>query len=199
MILKNTKDALDAHYSAYHSAVSLSNAFMLAGTGSDQFLRENLDWLAKASNWSKFTATAALGVLHRGSLTEGLDILRPYLPPENNAPSSSVYSEGGSLFALGLIHTNHGEPILELLTKTLRTNTAEVVQHGAALGLGAAGMATENEEVYEELRTVLFSDSAVSGEAAGYAMGLVYLGTGSAQATEEMLQYAQETLSLIHI
>ena len=193
MILKNTKDALDAHYSAYHSAVSLSNAFMLAGTGSDQFLRENLDWLAKASNWSKFTATAALGVLHRGSLTEGLDILRPYLPPENNAPSSSVYSEGGSLFALGLIHTNHGEPILELLTKTLRTNTAEVVQHGAALGLGAAGMATENEEVYEELRTVLFSDSAVSGEAAGYAMGLVYLGTGSAQATEEMLQYAQET------
>ena len=54
-------------------------------------------------------------------------------------------------------------------------------------------MATENEEVYEELRTVLFSDSAVSGEAAGYAMGLVYLGTGSAQATEEMLQYAQET------
>lgn len=193
MILKGTKDALDAHYSAYHSAVSLSNAFMHAGTGSDQFLRENLEWLAKASNWSKFTATAALGVLHRGSLEEGLTILRPYLPPENGAPSSSVYSEGGSLFALGLIHANHGAPVLDLLTNTLRTNTAEVVQHGAALGLGAAGMATENEEVYEELRTVLFSDSAVSGEAAGYGMGLVYLGTGSEQATEEMLQYAQET------
>ncbi|CCU98339.1 unnamed protein product [Malassezia sympodialis ATCC 42132] len=193
MILKGTKDALDAHYSAYHSAVSLSNAFMHAGTGSDQFLRENLDWLAKASNWSKFTATAALGVLHRGSLEEGLTILRPYLPPENGAPSSSVYSEGGSLFALGLIHANHGASVLDLLTQTLRTNTAEVVQHGAALGLGAAGMATENEEVYEELRTLLFSDSAVSGEAAGYAMGLVYLGTGSEQATEEMLQYAQET------
>lgn len=193
MILKGAKDALDAHYSAYHSAVSLSNAFMNAGTGSDLFLRENLDWLAKASNWSKFTATAALGVLHRGSLREGIDLLRPYLPPENGAPSSSVYSEGGSLFALGLIHTNHGAPIVDLLCNTLRNNNAEVVQHGAALGLGAAGMATENEELYEELRTVLFSDSAVSGEAAGYAMGLVYLGTGSAQATEEMLQYAQET------
>ena len=192
-ILKTTKDALDAHYSAHHSAVSLSNAFMNAGTGSDKFLRENLDWLAKASNWSKFTATSALGVLHRGSIDEGLNLLRPYLPPENGSPSSSVYSEGGSLFALGLIHTNHGEPIFDLLTKTLRTNAAEVVQHGAALGLGAAGMATENEEVYEDLRTVLFSDSAVSGEAAGYAMGLVYLGTGSSQATEEMLQYAQET------
>ena len=67
-ILKTTKDALDAHYSAHHSAVSLSNAFMNAGTGSDKFLRENLDWLAKASNWSKFTATSALGVLHRGSI-----------------------------------------------------------------------------------------------------------------------------------
>ena len=156
-------------------------------------MRENLDWLAKASDWSKFTATAALGVLHRGSLREGIDLLRPYLPPENGAPSSSVYSEGGSLFALGLIHTNHGAPIVDLLCNTLRNNNAEVVQHGAALGLGAAGMATENEELYEELRTVLFSDSAVSGEAAGYAMGLVYLGTGSAQATEEMLQYAQET------
>lgn len=192
-ILKSTKDALDAHYSAYHSAVSLSNAFMHAGTGSDQFLRENLEWLAKASNWSKFTATAALGVLHRGSLQESISILQPYLPPEGGAASTSIYSEGGSLFALGLIHANHGAPILDLLTKTLRSNNAEVVQHGAALGLGAAGMATENEEVYEELRNVLYTDSAVSGEAAGYAMGMVYLGTGSAQATEEMMQYAQET------
>ncbi|WFD02908.1 proteasome regulatory particle base subunit [Malassezia obtusa] len=190
-ILKASKDALDAHYSAYHSAVSLSNAFMNAGTASDQFLRENLEWLAKASNWSKFTATAALGVLHKGNLKEGMDILRPYLP--SDGPSSSVYSEGGSLFALGLIHANHGAGILETLMSTLRSNSAEVVQHGAALGLGAAGMATENEAVYEELRNVLFSDSAVAGEAAGYAMGLVYLGTGAPHATEEMLQYAQET------
>lgn len=192
-ILKTTKEALDAHYSAYHAAVSLSHAFMQAGTGSDKFLRDNLEWLAKASNWSKFTATAALGVLHRGRLAEGVSLLRPYLPPEDGAPSSSVYSEGGSLFALGLLHANHGAPIMELLSKALRTNAADVVQHGAALGIGAAGMGTDNEEVYEELRTVLFTDSAVSGEAAGYAMGLVFLGSGSAQATEEMLQYAQET------
>ncbi len=36
-------------------------------------------------------------------------------------------------------------------------------------------------------------DSAVAGEAAGYAMGLVMLGTGSPKALEEMLQYAHET------
>ena len=34
------------------------------GTTSDTFLRENLDWLKRASNWGKFTATASLGVIH---------------------------------------------------------------------------------------------------------------------------------------
>ena len=35
------------------------------------------------------------------------------------------------------------------------------------------GMASGNEELYEDLRVVLFSDNAVAGEAAGLAMGLV--------------------------
>lgn len=190
-ILKATKEALDARSSIYHSALSFANAFMNAGTTSDKFLRENLEWLAKASNWSKFTATAALGILNKGNLKEGISILRPYLPQEG--VTSSVYSEGGSLFALGLIHSNHGAEVMDLLTNTLKSNPAEIVQHGAALGLGAAGMATGNEEVYEELRNILYTDSAVAGEASGYAMGLIMLGTGSERAVEEMLQYAHET------
>lgn len=40
---------------------------------------------------------------------------------------------------------------------------------------------------------MLFNDSAIAGEAAGYAMGLVLLGTGSQKALDEMLQYAHET------
>lgn len=190
-ILKATKDALDARSSVYHNAMTFANAYMNAGTTSDSFLRENLDWLAKASNWSKFTATAALGVINKGNLKEGLTMLRPYLP--HDGVSSSVYSEGGSLFALGLIHANHGNEVMELLTTTLKNNPAEIVQHGAALGIGAAGMATGNEEVYEELRNVLYTDSAVAGEASGYAMGLVMLGTASEKAVEEMLTYAHET------
>lgn len=27
--------------------------------------RENLEWLARATNWAKFTATASLGVIHK--------------------------------------------------------------------------------------------------------------------------------------
>ncbi|KAL9940157.1 hypothetical protein V8E36_000862 [Tilletia maclaganii] len=190
-VLKAIKEALDARNSVYHNALTFANAFAHAGTTSDQFLRDNLEWLARASNWSKFSATAALGVINKGNLAEGLTILQPYLPGD---VSSSIYSEGGSLFALGLIHSNHGSAeVMDLLKANLRNNPAEVVQHGAALGLGAAGMATGSEEVYTQLRDILFTDSATASEAAAYAMGLVMLGTGSATAVEEMLQYAHET------
>ncbi|KAG4302880.1 hypothetical protein PCK1_000823 [Pneumocystis canis] len=190
-ILVKTKDSLDARNSIFHCAVTFSVAFMNAGTTSDKFFRENLDWLSKALNWSKFTATAALGVIHRGDLPQGMSLLSPYLPQEN--VSGSPYSEGGSLFALGLIHTNHGKSVLDFLRNQLKNTQSEIIQHGAALGLGVAGMATRNEEIYEDLKNVLFTDSAVAGEAAGLAMGLVMLGTASAKAIDEMLQYAHET------
>ena len=38
---------------------------MHCGTTSDSFLRDNLDWLKRATNWAKFTATASLGVIHQ--------------------------------------------------------------------------------------------------------------------------------------
>jgi len=47
--------------------------------------------------------------------------------------------------------------------------------------------------IYENLKNVLYGDSAVAGEAAGLAMGLVMLGTASAKALDEMLAYAHET------
>ena len=68
LILKNTKNALDSRNSVFHSAVTFANAFMNAGTTSDEFLRQNLDWLSRASNWTKFSATAALGVIHKVSV-----------------------------------------------------------------------------------------------------------------------------------
>ncbi|KWU45030.1 26S proteasome regulatory complex, non-ATPase subcomplex, Rpn2/Psmd1 subunit, partial [Rhodotorula sp. JG-1b] len=198
LILKNTLDALEPRNSIYHSAISLMNAFAHAGTTSDLFLRENLDFLGKASNWSKFITTAALGVIHKGNLAQGKAILEPYLPPADGSggrgPSGSVYSEGGSLYALGLVNANHGkEEIVRYLLDTMKSSQDEVIQHGAALGLGVAAMGSGNEELYDELRNILFTDSAVAGEAAAYAMGLVMLGTASEKALDEMLQYAHET------
>jgi len=60
-----------------------------------------------------------------------------------------------------------------------------VVQHGGALGLGVAGMATGSDEIYEELRNVLYTDSAINGEAVGLSMGLVML----ALATSRRLRH----------
>ncbi|THG99905.1 hypothetical protein EW026_g2545 [Hermanssonia centrifuga] len=198
LILKHTKDSLEARSSIYHTALTLQNAFMHAGTTSDTFLRENLEWLGLASNWSKFSATAALGVIHKGHFNEGMNILGPYLPQQGGGDSGipgAAYSEGGALYALGLINAGcgSGRQVDGYLRDALKTAQSEIVQHGAALGLGVAGMGGKNAEAYEDLKTSLFNDSAISGEAAGYAMGLVMLGTANSECAEEMLVYARET------
>ncbi|EYE99733.1 proteasome regulatory particle base subunit RPN2 [Aspergillus ruber CBS 135680] len=195
-ILNKVRDSLEARNSIFHTAVTLSNAFMHAGTTHDKFFRDNLEWLGKAVNWSKFTATAALGVIHRGNLSQGQKLLQPYLPREHIAGvggSGSVYSQGGSLYAFGLIYANHGGMAVDLIRDHFKKATEEVVQHGGALGLGVAGMATGDEGIYEDLRNVLYTDSALNGEAVGVAMGLVMLGTGNMRALEDMIQYAHET------
>ncbi|KAF5375084.1 hypothetical protein D9758_000379 [Tetrapyrgos nigripes] len=195
LILKHTKDALEPRSSIYHTALTLQNAFMHSGTTSDVFLRENLEWLGLASNWSKFTATAGLGVIHKGYFEQGMTILGPYLPQtggESGVPGAA-YSEGGALYALGLINAGCGTDVSGYLRDTLRNAQGEIVQHGAALGLGIAAMGSNNLETFEDLKNVLFQDSAVAGEAAGYGMGLIMLGTAAEEPVREMLSYARET------
>lgn len=194
-ILNKLKDSLEARNSIFHTAVTLSCGFMNAGTMNANFFRDNLEWLGKAVNWSKFTATAALGVIHRGDLNNGQTLLKPYLPKDTveGANSGSVYSQGGSLYALGLIYANHETMALKLIRDHFKKATEEVVQHGGALGLGCAGMATGDTEIYEDLKSVLYTDSALNGEAVGIAMGLIMLGTGNIKALEDMIQYAHDT------
>jgi len=193
-ILNKLKTSLEARNSIFHSAVTFANAFMNSGTTSDWFIRENLDWLGKAINWSKFSVTASLGVIHRGNIGQGQKLLEPYLKESNSGASTSAYSKGGALFALGLIYTNHGKHVSEYLYEQLKNaQSEEIVQHGAALGLGVAGMASNAEHIVDELKAALFSDSAISGQATGLAMGLVLLGSGNVKALEDMAAYAHET------
>ncbi|CAL5011062.1 unnamed protein product [Urochloa decumbens] len=192
LILKTIKQAVEMRNSVCHSATICSNAIMHAGTTVDTFLRENLEWLGRATNWSKFSATAGLGVIHRGHLQQGRALMAPYLPQNGAIGSASPYSEGGALYALGLIHANHGEGIKEFLRESLRNTSSEVVQHGACLGLGLSALGTADEEICEDIKNVLYTDSAVAGEAAGIGMGLLMVGTASDKATE-MLAYAHDT------
>ncbi|KAK2461999.1 hypothetical protein APHAL10511_006462 [Amanita phalloides] len=197
LILKHTKDVLEARSSIYHTALTLQNAFMHAGTTSDVFLRENLEWLGLASNWSKFSATAGLGVIHKGYFEQGMTILGPYLPQSGGESSvqGAAYSEGGALYALGLINAGcgTGTAVTTYLRNTLKSVNGEIVQHGAALGLGIAGMGSKSIEAFEDLKQALFMDSAIAGEAAGYAMGLIMLGTAAEEPIREMLSYTRET------
>lgn len=73
-----------------------------------------------------------------------MSLLAPYLPQDRSG-SGSVYSEGGSLYALGLINANHGAGVIDYLKNALKEAQSDVIQHGACLGLGVAGMATDNE------------------------------------------------------
>ncbi|XP_055937384.1 26S proteasome non-ATPase regulatory subunit 1-like [Argiope bruennichi] len=189
LVLKQTKEAV--RNSVCHTATVIANSFMHCGTTSDQFLRDNLEWLARATNWAKFSATASLGVIHKGHENEALHLMSSYLPKDSG--SSAGYTEGGGLYALGLIHANHGAAIIDYLLNQLKEATNEVVRHGGCLGLGLAAMGTHRQDVYEQLKFNLYQDDAVTGEAAGVAMGLVMLGSKSATAIEDMVAYAQET------
>ncbi len=191
-ILKNIKAGIEPRNSVCHGATVFANAVAHAGTGVDSFLRENLDWLAKATNWAKFSATAGLGVIHRGALTKSKALVSPYLPSAPGGSSPSAYSEGGALYALGLMHINHGHDVRQLLLESLRGTQQEVVQHGACLGLGISGLGSEDAEAFEDVKNVLYMDSAVAGEGAGLALGLLFAGTGTDRAAE-MLAYAHDT------
>jgi 26S proteasome regulatory subunit N2 len=126
-----------------------------------------------------------------------MTILGPYLPTGSgeSTMAGAAYSEGGALYALGLVNAGCGSGlgVVDYLRDALKAAQGEVVQHGAALGLGVAAMGGKNADAFEDLKNVLFQDSAVAGEAAGFAMGLVMLGTGAADPVEEMLVYARET------
>lgn len=50
------------------------------------------------------------------------------------------------------------------------------------LHLGLANLGTEDEEVLEDIKNILYTDSAVAGEAAGIGMGLLLAGSASDKA-----------------
>jgi 26S proteasome regulatory subunit N2 len=151
-----------------------------------------------------------------------MHLLQPYLPSDPSGEdagavsTSGGYAEGGSLYALGLIHGSHSGSSAEKRKETsdfLRTHLRashanEVISHGAALGVGLTSMGSADVTIVSELKELLDTDSAVAGEAAGLAIGMVLVGTGAgsphkileAQGKEEIMEmvlelknYARET------
>jgi 26S proteasome regulatory subunit N2 len=199
-ILSAIKTAIEGRSNILHNACVVSHAYMNAGTTRDNFLRDNLDWLGKASNWAKFTVVGSIGVVHKGHVHESMNLLQPYLPQAGQ--SSSPYSEAGALYALGLIHANKGgrgdSSTISFLVDALRNaGTNEIVQHGACLGIGLAAMATGDDGLFDAMNQTLFTDSAVAGEGAALGIGLLMVGQSESPLAQLnipiMLNYAHDT------
>lgn len=86
---------------------------------------------------------------------------------------------------------SHGANIIDYLLQQLKDAQNENVRHGGCLGLGLAAMGTHRQDVYEQLKFNLYQDDAITGEAAGIAMGMVMLGSKNASAIEDMVSVSQ--------
>jgi len=223
LLLSALKKVCDVKNSVLHGAIVTAHGLMNAGTTHSGWLNSQPEWLRKAANWSRFSAVASAGVVHRGNTANAMRVLQAYLPRGAGAPTESPFAEGGALYALGIIHAGRGasaaagivaQPgavvgegagedagVVSYLKAALDSTSDETVQHGACLGLGLAALGTGNDELYASARRVLLEDLAVAGEGAGIAIGLLLLGAGptwrSASSGEvaaaEMLGHAHAT------
>uniref|UniRef100_A0A0E0H5R4 26S proteasome non-ATPase regulatory subunit 1 homolog n=1 Tax=Oryza nivara TaxID=4536 RepID=A0A0E0H5R4_ORYNI len=183
--------AVEMRNSVCHSATICANAIMHAGTTVDTFLRENLEWLSRATNWAKFSATAGLGVIHRGHLQQGRALMAPYLPQSGAVGGGSPYSEGGALYALGLIHANHGEGIKQFLRESLRNTSAEV---GLSLGIALTVYGRE-EEADTLIEQMTRDQDPILRYGGMYALALAYRGTANNKAIHQLLHFAVSDVS----
>ncbi|KAL7712588.1 26S proteasome non-ATPase regulatory subunit [Entamoeba marina] len=174
LLLNNIKAANCIKNSVIQTCVLYANAYMHYGTTNVMFLKDNNEWIINSSNWAKYATTAKTG-------TGG----------------KSVYAQSGRLYALGLIFSGHGQEVLPDMLEDLKhskTTGSEVVQHGACLGIGLAGVGSEDMEIFHEVKDILISsNSAVAGMTAGMAMGLVMMGTGDIEVCAEMINQCHNT------
>jgi len=189
VILKNIKDAIPGQIGSLNMSVAAANALMCCGTTIDQFLRDNLKWLAKFRNFDKFLSIAFMGMIHKGHVKEGKSVLQAYLPP-----AEGPIAGGGALYALGLIHANNCEYEIReyMFQQLLDSESNEILRHGAILGNALISIGSQDMRLFGELQKILEAGAAVPGSGAGYAIGLTMAGTMNEQAVNALRQYATE-------
>ena len=174
--------------------VILTNSFSNSFTGNDEFIKKNMAFVSKASNWARFIATSSLGVINMGNGKKSREIMKDYLP--GGTHSRSQYCIGGAYYAIGLMNAGNNDPeIMAFFNEALArgANNKEPIQHGIYLGIGLLAMATHDQELYERVRDGIYTDDAIIGEAAGYAAGLIMAGSKDPGAIDDLLKYVHDT------
>jgi len=144
-LTKNLIKSVEKSGAVCHLGVIISNSILNSHTRNDIFLKENLEWVSKTTNWARFTAISSLGAIHMGNKQDGKAIISPYMPGGSIPPS--VYTQAGSYYGLGLIYAeSNDEEILGLLIDALNSPSAQrdIMQHGIYLGIGLVAMGTNN-------------------------------------------------------
>ncbi|KAH0792118.1 Proteasome/cyclosome repeat family protein [Histomonas meleagridis] len=184
------KDTLNNSRMLVHSSVIMAYSFMYAGTGDDNFYRNNTQWFSTGKNWALFMTIAAVGAIHIGHLKAALQVLQSFLNK-----STPQYALGGGLFALGLIYANYtwNQTVLDKITTLMNSSQSIVVKHGGCLALGLISMGSQNQEYYRIAKEVSLSPSPEAGEAAGYAIGMIMLGCGECDELNDLEKLASTT------
>jgi len=189
-ILEAMKTDFDTDYSQIHMSVIYLFSLMYASTGTDTFYRENTPFFGKSSKWARFFAIASVGSVHSGHLSAALAVLDNFLKPE-----SSSENLGGALYALGLIYVNYiwDDRVLTIIRSSLMNSDKLYVQYGACLAIGLVALGSQNMNDFMRLKEIIIQESSPeSGEAAGYGLGMVMLGSGASEHVHELLNFATD-------
>ena len=188
-IIVALKDTLNNSKMLVHSSVILAYSFMYAGTGDDNFYRNNTQWFSTGKNWALFITIAAVGAIHIGHLSAALNVLQPFL---NKA--TPQHALGGCLFALGLIYANYSwdQKVLKKINQ-LMDSESPVVKHGGCLALGLIFMGSQDKNYYQQTYEIFKSGSPEAGEAAGYAIGMIMLGCGPCYELTDLYNKASQS------
>jgi 26S proteasome regulatory subunit N2 len=142
--------SIEAKNSVAHESAILSLSFLQAFTEDDSFLekKENLEWAAKASHWSKFATIASLALIFKNNKEKAEAVFKKYLP-ESNTDVVNHYPNGGAIFGLGLtfagtMNQKIIDKIFTISKSPLQPNQEEAILHACCLSLGLVGFASND-------------------------------------------------------
>lgn len=185
-LLKNILSTISG--SMCHTAIVIANSFLYMGSGNIDFLMENIQWFEASTNWAKFTAYAAFGIIYKGNARQAKIILDVYC---HRIKLAERY--GGILYAAGLIASDYGVEVRNKFVTLLRHDMDDYSKYGNCLGVGLSAIGTGEQYLRDHLMATLGQDNGVVGEAAAIALGLVMIGSKDDETITTLIAYATNT------